>query len=106
MPVNDNRRSSREKHDSVLEIFDATGEHIAWTGTLVDCSDTGACFVSGRTLEVGDTVQARLRLLSRGALDISARVVWRRKAGKLNRYGIRFDSVTSVHPSGELKKPI
>ncbi len=105
MPAKDKRCAARERHDSVLEIFDKFGKHISWTGTLVDCSETGARFISAQLLAVGEKVNARLRLLNKGALDISAYVVWRRKAGKANLYGIKFNSVKNVYPSGELKKP-
>jgi hypothetical protein len=105
MSANNKRRAARERHDSVLEIFDKSGKHIAWTGTLVDCSETGACFTTTRVLAVGDGVEARLRLLNKGALDISAHIVWRRKAGNASQYGLKFDTVKNIYPSGEFKKP-
>jgi hypothetical protein len=105
MSARDKRRAPRERHDSVIEIFDKDGKLIAWAGKLVNCSATGACFSAVRHLTVGDQVNARLRLLDKGALDISAHVVWRLKKAVTHLYGIKFDYVQNVYPTGELKEP-
>jgi hypothetical protein len=101
MRSKDNRRAPRKRHNSVIEVFDGSGKVIAWTGKLVDCSETGACFSTVRNLADGERLQARLRLLDRGVLDISAHVIWRRKGLRDSNYGIKFDSVQSVPQAGE-----
>jgi len=105
MRSKDNRRDPRKRHNSVLEIFDGTGKLIAGSGRLVDWSPSGARFSSAMDLACGALVRARLRLLDKGALDVSARVVWRRKGPGMNQYGVQFDSVKSVHPAEGPEKP-
>ncbi len=104
MRINNNRRAARDQHDSVIELLDKTGKFIAM-GRLVDFSMSGASFRAELPLAVGAQVRARLRLLEKGTLDISARVVWTRKDAGLNLYGIKFDSIEPVYPTGELKRP-
>jgi hypothetical protein len=108
MPINFNDpnyklRAPRDRHDSVGEIFGAGGKLLD-TGRLVDFSKTGAAFFSLRVMKAGDCFKLRVRLLERGVLDISAQVVWTRKEGAGSLYGLKFESVLQVYPSGEMKK--
>lgn len=103
MPANDKRRASRACHDSVMEVFDNSGKNVSWSGRLMDCSISGARFCSKQLLAIGDKIKARLRLLDKGVLQISAHVVWSRKEENTSVYGIQFDSVKRVHPTGEIK---
>jgi hypothetical protein len=91
-----NRRLSRARHDSVLEIFDSSGKLIAGIGRLVDFSRTGACFASTATLPAGQKITARLRLLREGSFDVRARIVWARKKTNTTLYGIEFEEVNEV----------
>ena len=100
----DHRRAKRDPHDSAIELFKA-GKLIA-VGRLVDFSMSGASFRAELLLAVGDPVRARLRLLEKGTLDISGRVVWSCKKNGANLYGVRFDSIKTVYPTGELKRPL
>ena len=104
MRNNDNRRAQRDQHDSAIELFDEFKKLIA-IGKLVDFSMSGASFRAELVLAAGDKVRARLRLLEKGVLDILAHVVWSRKEAGTNLYGIKFDSMETVHPTGELKRP-
>ena len=103
MPTNDKRRAVRNRHDSVLEIFDNSGKVISWSGRLIDFSMSGARFCAKQILAKDDRISARLRLMDKGVLDITAHVVWSRKERNTNIYGVRFDSVKRTHPTGEQK---
>jgi len=46
-----------------------------------------------------------VRLLGKGVLDVSGEIVWARIEGGRKLYGVKFDSVESMHPTGELKDP-
>ena len=98
------QRARRDRHDSVVEIFGAAGKLID-SGRLVDFSKTGAAFFSLKAMKQGDKLHLRVRLLEKGVLDIAAQVVWVRKEGAGNLYGMKFDAVQQVFPTGELKKP-
>src|SRR5262245_34322263 len=93
---NDKRRSPRSKHDSVLELFDTSGHLIIGIGKLVDISDTGACFSARQVLDKDQPLRARIRLLKKGILIASARIVWSRKKVNTYHYGIEFKS---IHPT-------
>lgn len=97
-------RAPRDRHDSVGEIFGADGSLLD-TGRLVDFSKTGAAFFSMKVMKPADRFRLRVRLLEKGVLDISAQVVWTRKEGAGNLYGLKFESVRQVFPTGEIKKP-
>ena len=96
MNAKDKRQGPRDKHDSVLEIFDAEGHFIVGTGRLVNFSKVGVCFSSTKVLAKGERLGARLRLLKEGKLEISAHVVWVKKMSNINQYGLAFDSVQKV----------
>jgi len=96
----DKRRASRNKHNSTIEFFDDKGGLVG-TGRLIDHSATGASFSASERLVVGDKVRARLRLFEKGVIDISGSVVWRRQAGNVTMYGVRFDSTSRYYPTGE-----
>ncbi len=100
----DKRRAPRSRHNSVIEIFDAEGK-VAATARLVDFSDVGAAFSVGDPLVMPDRFRARVRLFDRGVLEAEARVVWVKRDKNVTRYGIAFDSLTRVHPTGEFKGP-
>lgn len=99
---NDKRRAQRDKHDSVVEIFGEAGK-LRGTGRLADYSASGISFTSEQAFAKGDKFTARLRLLEKGVLDVTGEVVWARKDGARGLYGVRFESVNRVHPTGELK---
>lgn len=71
----------------------------------MDFSVSGASFRAELPLAVGAQVRARIRLLEKGTLDISAQVVGSRKDAGVNLYGIKFDSIEPVFPTRELKRP-
>ena len=93
MASRENRRAPRTRHDSVLEIFDASGRLIEVIGRLVDVSSVGLCFSSVRPMAVGDKIHARLRLLKEGNLAIEGRIVWTKKKINATFYGVEFDAV-------------
>lgn len=98
--ANDKRRARRDRHDSVIEIFGADGK-LEGTGRLADFSESGVSFSSEETFPKGEKVKARLRLLHKGVLDVSGEVVWVRGEGKRRQYGVKFDTVQKVYPTGE-----
>jgi hypothetical protein len=93
MTSKDNRRAKRTSHDSVLELFDSSGQLMAGVGRLVDVSSVGICFSCVKPLAKGEKIQGRLRLLKEGFLDIKGHVVWVRKRVNTTLYGVEFDQV-------------
>ncbi len=104
MNEKDKRRAPRNKHDSVIEIFDAAGK-ISATGRLSDFSVAGASFSTGNGAALPEKFRARLRFLDKGVLEVEARVVRTRKEKNATHYGVKFDSIKNVYPTGELKGP-
>ncbi|MFA6435055.1 MAG: PilZ domain-containing protein [Elusimicrobiales bacterium] len=98
MPGREKRRAPRQKHDSVLELCDGSGNFISTVGHLVDFSTAGVCFSSTQVLNTGDLIRGRLRLLKEGLMYISGRVIWSRRKLNTNLYGIRFDYIKGVRP--------
>lgn len=102
MKEKDERQARRDKHDSVIEILDADGKFSA-SGRLSDFSDTGASFSVGGAVRIPEKFRARLRLLGKGVLEVEAGVVRVTKEKNATLYGVKFDSVKTVYPTGELK---
>jgi hypothetical protein len=98
--ANDNRRARRARHDSVIELFGPDGR-LKGTGRLADFSETGVSFSSEEAFSRGEKFSARLRLLHKGVLDVRGEVVWTRGEGKRRLYGVKFDTVNKVYPTGE-----
>ena len=98
----DKRRARRDKHNSAIEFFDEKGG-LTGTGRLIDHSATGASFSVPEGFKVDGHVRARLRLFEKGVLDVVGSLVWRRQSRNATVYGMRFDSVTRVYPTGEKK---
>lgn len=96
MTENDKRRAPRHTHNSVVEIYDDSGEMIAEVGRLVDFSDVGACFSTPKIFPVNKKLRLRLRLLREGRLYIQAHIVWTKKKANTNLYGIEFEKVYDV----------
>lgn len=91
MEARDKRRLPRRPHDSVVELYDDAGAPAAGAFRLVDVSWSGACFVSTERLAPGRRLTARLRLLERGVVEVSARVVWAKPRGNATLYGLSFE---------------
>lgn len=98
----DKRQARRDKHDSVIEIFDAGGKFTA-SGRLSDFSTTGASFSVSGAAALPAKFRARLRLLGKGVLEVEARVLRVTKEKNSTLYGVKFESVKTVYPTGELK---
>jgi hypothetical protein len=96
MKPEDKRRAVRNRHDSVMEIYDESGHFITGTGRLINFSKVGVCIATTRSLAPGERLRARLRLLKEGTLEVSARVVWFKKRPNTNLYGLAFDSVQKI----------
>ena len=92
-PGLENRRSPRRKHDSVLELFDDSGQLITAVGRLVNVSAVGMCFSSTKTFHRNDRIQGRLRLLKQGVLLVKGHVVWARRTTNTQIFGVAFDDV-------------
>ena len=86
------RRAAREKHDTVLDLFDSRGERVACVATLADISTTGASFRSTQPFVKGAQVRARLRILGKGVLDIAGHIARIKEFSNYTLYGIAFDS--------------
>lgn len=104
MNERDKRRAQRDKHDSVIEILDAGGKFFA-TGRLSDFSTLGASFSVVNPVTLPEKFRVRMRLLDRGVLEAEAQVMRVRKEKNATHYGIKFDSVKNIYPTGELKGP-
>lgn len=98
----DKRQAARENHDSVIEILDADGKFSA-SGRLSDFSSTGASFSISGAVKIPEKFRARLRLLGKGVLEVEASVVRTSKEKNATYYGVKFDSVKTVYPTGELR---
>lgn len=96
------RRDRRDKHDSVVEVMSPKGG-LKCTGRLADYSASGIAFSSDSEFSKGEKLHARMRILEKGVLDFTGEVVWVRSEKNKTLYGVRFDSVSRVHPTGELK---
>ncbi|OGS06423.1 MAG: hypothetical protein A2270_06975 [Elusimicrobia bacterium RIFOXYA12_FULL_51_18] len=97
----DKRQAPRDKHDSVIEIFNVEGK-VACIGRLIDFSSLGASFSVGVPIVMPDKFRVRLRLMDKGVLEAEARVAWMRRQANATRYGIKFDSLKQIRPK-ELK---
>ena len=102
MSERDNRRAPRDKHDSVIEILNAEGKFLA-SGRLTDFSTLGASFSVVNPGALPEKFRARMRFLDKGVLEVEAKVVRVRKEKNATHYGIKFDSVKNVYPTGERK---
>jgi PilZ domain-containing protein len=96
MTDKEKRRAPRRRHNSVVEIFDESGNAIAEIARLVDFSEVGACFRSQKVFPVKKKLRLRLRLLREGRLYIWARIVWSKKKANTILYGIEFEKVHDV----------
>lgn len=86
----------------MIEILDAKGKFSA-SGRLSDYSETGASFSMHGGESVPPEFRARIRLLGKGVLEVKARVVRTSKEKNATYYGVKFDSVKTVYPTGELR---
>lgn len=96
-------RAERIKNDSIIEAFDPSGKKLLWSGRLLDYSLTGAAFITDKKLSIGDRVEARIRIFSRGCLKVSGLVVRSENRNNLNLYAIKYDSFEEINPTGEKK---
>lgn len=87
------RAASRARHDSVLELYDASGRLLERSVRLVDVSATGARLTTTAVLRKGGEVRGRLRLLKEGVKEFGGRVLWVKERTNSNLYGIAFDWV-------------
>ena len=102
MEGKDKRQARRDKHDSVIEIFDAGGKFFA-SGRLGDLSSTGASFCTAADIKLPEKFRARLRVLGKGVMEVEAAVVRVSREKNCVSYGIKFSGMKTVHPTGELK---
>ena len=93
----DKRRAPRNRHNSVIEIFDVEGK-VAASGRLIDFSTVGASFSVGDPVVMPEKFLARLRFLDKGVIEARGRLVWTRRDKNITRYGIEFDSLRTVRP--------
>jgi len=98
MDGKEKRRAPRDKHDSVIEIFNIEGK-VACVGRLIDFSQAGASFLAGIPIVLPYKFRVRLRILNKGVLEARARVAWTRRQKNATRYGIVFDSLTQIPPA-------
>lgn len=98
----DKRQAPRDKHDSVIEIFDAGGKFFA-SGRLGDFSSTGASFSVAGTVKLPEKFRVRLRLLGKGVIEAEASVVRIAREKNSVSYGIKFAAMKTVYPTGEIK---
>lgn len=97
-PSHDKRRAPREPRSNVLEVSDESGRLITGVVRMVDVSHVGASFTASETLQVGQRLRGRIKLLRRGPFDVSGTIVWAKKREKLWQYGLQFDLPNEVLP--------
>lgn len=90
--IPDKRRAPREKHDSVLDLYDEDGKHVSGVALMTDVSETGASFRSTLKFTKGVQIRARLRILGQKPLVITGRVVRIKEFTNHTLYGVAFDS--------------
>jgi len=81
-----------------MEIYDESGHFITGTGRLIDFSKVGVCFSTTKVLKTGERLNARLRLLKEGVIEVAAHVVWMKKRPNVFLYGLAFDDVKNITP--------
>lgn len=96
-------RPHRARHDSVMEVYNEDGKSVSWSGKLVNLSSGGVCFSAARELAMGEHILARLRVFGEGVKEIAGRIVWILPDKNSRLYGLKFDSVKRIYPTGELK---
>ena len=96
MKTKDKRKAPRSRHDSVLEIYDDSGQLLSAVGKLVNVSRVGFCFSSTTPFSAGQKIKARIRLLKEGAMDTTGQVVWSRKKTNYVLYGVKLLSAAAV----------
>src|SRR5690242_1101179 len=92
MNSKDKRRGARRRHESALEIFDASGQFITGTGRLIDVSTVGVCFSSNKKLAPGEPDRARFGLLNGEVVEVASHVVWARRKPHDTLYGLACDA--------------
>ncbi|MFA5976093.1 MAG: PilZ domain-containing protein [Elusimicrobiota bacterium] len=86
------RRAPRTRTESVLELYDDSGNLIVGVGHLMNYSAMGACFTTTKRLQVGERLVARMRLVSEIVAEISATVIWMKSKSGAMVYGIEFEN--------------
>ena len=92
------RRGIRQRHDSVLEIFDESGRLLAEVARLSDVSSVGISFTTTRAFSKGEKIRGRLRLMNAGVLEIKGKVVRIKERTNTTLYAVEFDEVKGVRP--------
>ena len=92
-PAKEKRKTSRVRHDSVLELYDETGRLLAGALKLVDLSSSGASFSTTQAFSKGARIRGRLRLPDVGILEITGRIVRFKERTNATVYAVEFDSV-------------
>jgi hypothetical protein len=87
-----------------MEVYNKDGKSIAWSGKLVDLAVGGACFSTVRRLVIGEHILAWIRVFGEAVKEVTGHIVWARPCKNGRLYGLKFDSIKKVYPTGELKE--
>jgi hypothetical protein len=89
----ESRRAPRTPHDSVLELHDENGRLMEGTLKLFDVSASGASFSTTKKFAKGARIRGRMRLLGKGAVEITGRIVRFKERENSTLYAVEFDAI-------------
>ena len=90
------RREGEKRHlrraacDSRMAVYRENGYFLFAAGRLLNYSDTGVCFASGKSFLPGTEIRTLIRVNSRIPRMAIGHIVWARRAFRLSYYGLRF----------------
>jgi len=87
------RNSLRAKTSLVIELYEVGQKTILGVGKLLNVSEAGLGVETTVVLVSGVRVVARFVLKNQPLLSLRAFTIWSRTAGKVRRYGLRFESM-------------
>lgn len=90
MATPERRKSSRQRTDLILELYEPDGKLIVGVGRLIDLSVHGAHFHSTLKLSIGQLIHALIRLDEKILLEIPSKVVWLGQKTQAQAYGVEF----------------
>jgi hypothetical protein len=96
MTRKERRRQHRSNSNVPLDLYDPKGRMIIGEGRFVNVSLTGSMLESRQTLRLNQSLRLQVQSPGRSPLELTGRVVWRKKAARSFTYGIRFRPLPAV----------
>lgn len=95
MSHQERRRLPRTHSNVSLELYDPKGRMMIGEGRFVNLSEKGALVQSRQSLHPKEKIRLHVVSGDYSPLELSARVVWARKARPGFAYGVSFDQLTA-----------